>query len=103
MSFTTKLKNVWDGFRKHKYLYVLLFTMVYLLLLDEYSVIFVQLPNYCKANKLEQEKQYYIDKIAQDSIMLHELKTNDENLKKFAREHYYMKADQEDVFVIEER
>lgn len=52
---------------------------------------------------LSEEKQYYIDKIRNDSIMLNELKTNDHNLEKYAREHYYMKATNEDVFEIVER
>jgi len=103
MGFTTRLKNVWEGFLKHKYLYVLAFVLVYLLFIDEYNIVFVQLPHLNKANRLEQEKQYYLNKIQEDSLMLQELKTNDENLKKFAREHYYMKADDEEVFVVEER
>ncbi len=103
ISLTTRLKNFWEGFLKHKYLYVLAFMLVYLLFLDEYNIVFVQLPHLSKANKLELEKQYYLNKIQEDSIRLHELKTNDENLKKFAREHYYMKANDEEVFVVEER
>lgn len=51
---------------------------------------------------LRNEKQYYINKIHNDSIMLNELKTNDKNLEKYAREQYFMKADDEDVFEIVE-
>jgi cell division protein FtsB len=32
-----------------------------------------------------------------------ELQTNDNNLEKFAREQYFMKASDEDVFVIVEK
>ncbi len=98
-----KLKDIWAACCRHKYLCAVVFTVVWLLFLDEYNILFVQLPHLGKANKLENEKQYYLNKISEDSIMLHELKTNDENLKKFAREHYYMKADDEEVFVVEER
>lgn len=52
---------------------------------------------------LNQEKQFYIDKIHDDSVMLNELKTNDNNLEKYAREQYFMKADNEDVFEVVER
>lgn len=100
---TTKLKSFFAAIKRHKYLCAVVGTIVYLLFLDEYNIVFVQLPHLGKANKLENEKQYYLNKISEDSIMLHELKTNDENLKKFAREHYYMKADDEEVFVVEER
>jgi cell division protein DivIC len=51
-------------------------------------------------NQLKQEKEYYIDQIGRDSTRLHELTTDNENLEKFAREQYYMKKANEDVFVI---
>jgi len=35
--------------------------------------------------------------------MLEELQTNDENLVKFAREQYYMRAADEDVFIVQEK
>jgi cell division protein FtsB len=34
---------------------------------------------------------------------LHDLTTNSESLEKFARENYYMKRDNEDVYVFKER
>jgi len=52
---------------------------------------------------LSDEKQYYIDKICSDSIMEYELKTNDNNLERFAREQYFMKSDDEDVYEIVEK
>jgi hypothetical protein len=55
-----------------------------------------------ESHRLEKEKKFYLEKIDRYSIMLNELKTSDENLVKFAREQYYMKAEDEDVFVIEE-
>jgi len=33
-------------------------------------------------------------------LKLYELKSSDENLEKFAREHYYFKKDNEDIFVL---
>lgn len=45
----------------------------------------------------EQNKIYL-----QDKAMLNSLKTDPEALKKVARERYYMKADNEDIFVIED-
>lgn len=50
--------------------------------------------------QLEKDKAYYEKKIIEDSQRLKELKTNKENLEKFAREQYLMKRDNEDVFVI---
>ena len=42
------------------------------------------------------------EKIQEDSVMLYELKTNDNNLEKYAREQFFMKANDEDVFEIVE-
>jgi len=53
-------------------------------------------------HKLEKEKEYYQKKIESDNKKLNELKTNDENLEKFAREQYLMKKTNEDIFIIEE-
>jgi cell division protein DivIC len=52
--------------------------------------------------KLETEKAFYSNKIKEDTLALHDLKTNDKTLVKFARENYLMKKDNEDVFVIVE-
>ena len=52
--------------------------------------------------QLEADKAYYQKKIEEDKKRLNELKTDDENLEKFAREQYLMKKDNEDVFVIVE-
>jgi cell division protein DivIC len=58
--------------------------------------------NLREIRQLKKDKEYYIEKISQDSERLKELKTNKENLEKYAREQYLMKKDNEDVFVIVE-
>lgn len=55
-----------------------------------------------KFKLLNKTKDYYINKIKEDSKRLNELKTNDKNLEKFAREQYYMKKANEDVFIVKE-
>ncbi len=47
-----------------------------------------------------EEKEYYQKKIEEDRKRIRELKTNNDNLEKFAREQYLMKKDNEDIFVI---
>jgi cell division protein FtsB len=51
-------------------------------------------------DQLLEERQYYLQKISEDKKRINELKTNSENLEKFAREQYLMKKDNEDIFVI---
>ena len=50
--------------------------------------------------RLEIEKEYYHGRISDDAKRLNELKTNDANLEKFAREQYLMKKPKEDIFLI---
>ena len=49
---------------------------------------------------LKNDKEYYIKKIQSDKSKLYELKTNDHNLEKFAREQYKMKKPDEDLYII---
>ena len=48
------------------------------------------------------EKEFYKIRIKADSRRLEELRTNIDNLEKFAREEYLMKKDNEDIFIIVE-
>ena len=49
---------------------------------------------------LENEKKYYQKEIEKDKKDLKKLST-DEGLEKFAREEYYMKRDNEEIYIIE--
>jgi len=62
-------------------------------LLDRYKLV-------REVHQLQDARHYYIERIKADSARLTELRTNNENLEKFAREQYLMKKDNEDIFVI---
>ena len=49
---------------------------------------------------LEDEKEYYKNEIEKDNKAINELST-DEGVEKLAREKYYMKKDNEDIYIIE--
>jgi cell division protein FtsB len=49
---------------------------------------------------LEDEKDYYRKEIKKDNKIINELK-KEEGLEKFAREEYYMKRENEDIYIIE--
>ena len=53
-----------------------------------------------KLAELEQEKEYYVEKIAEVQKDRQELLSNPELLEKFAREKYMMKRPTEDVFIL---
>jgi cell division protein FtsB len=51
-------------------------------------------------HKLRQEKEYFTNKIEEDKKKLNELKTDNHNLEKFAREQYKMKKKDEDLYIV---
>ncbi len=55
-----------------------------------------------KVRSLENEKEFYLEKISEVEKDRQELMTNKELLEKFAREKYLMKKESEDIFIIQE-
>lgn len=56
-----------------------------------------------KLNSLENEKEYYLEKIQEVEKDRDELFGDDESLEKFAREKYLMKKETEDIFIVQEK
>ena len=56
-----------------------------------------------KLRSLQNEKEYYQERISEVEKDRAELTTNKELLEKFAREKYLMKKETEDIFVTEEK
>jgi cell division protein DivIC len=76
--------------------------MVWLTFLDSNDLI-SRFKMGAKLRSLENEKEYYQQKVAEVEKDRVELMTNKELLEKFAREKYLMKKETEDIFVIEEK
>ena len=51
-------------------------------------------------NKLKKEKNIFIEAIKNDKTVINGLKTDNNQLEKFAREEYFMKRKNEDIFII---
>jgi len=49
---------------------------------------------------LEKQKEHYQQQILENRTKMEELRSNHENLEKFAREEYLMKKDDEELFII---
>ena len=94
------LKIIWP-YLKNKYVLALAGFIIWITFFSQYSLM-DQVKLTKNLNQLRQEKEYYIDQIKLDSTRLQELTTNNENLEKFAREQYYMKKANEDIFVVVE-
>jgi len=50
--------------------------------------------------QLKEQREYYKQKIKENKEKIHQLKTNKDNLERFAREEYLMKKGNEDIFII---
>ena len=93
-----KLKKLFRRFR-NKYLVTTLVFGTWIIFFDQLNLV-DRYQSLHQMRQLEKDKAYYQKKIVEDSQKLKELKTNRENLEKFAREQYLMKKDNEDIFVI---
>jgi len=96
------LTSIWDKLHpwlRNKYTLTLVIFIFWMLLFDSSNWIDVY-SEYRRIKKFEREREYYIEKIKHDKNRLNELRTNNENLEKFAREQYLMKKENEDIFVI---
>ena len=52
--------------------------------------------------KLQKSRQYYTNQISSEKQQLEHLKSNPATLEKYAREKYFMKRDNEELFLIPE-
>jgi cell division protein FtsB len=101
MSTTLKIWKRILPFVKNKFILTILIFIVWLLFFDHNNLI-DRAKELNHLRQLEKDKKYYIERIDKDSKRLEQLKTNNKNLEKFAREQYLMKKDNEDIFVIVE-
>jgi len=88
-------------FMNNKYFLTLAVFFLWLLFFDQNNLLERRKLNR-EYDQLLQEREFYMKKIDEDRKRIKELKTDNENLEKFAREQYLMKKDNEDIFVIVE-
>ena len=86
-------------FLRNKYLLTIIIFVIWVVLLDSNNLI-SQHKEMKNLKKLRVEREYYVQRIEEDKRKLHELKTDDQNLEKFAREQYRMKKPDEDLYII---
>lgn len=98
MDKKTILKKVYSKLG-NKFILTLAIFFMWILIFDRSNWIDM-LGELRKIRKLEKERIYYLEKIEHDRNRLKELRTNNENLEKFAREQYLMKKPDEEIFVI---
>jgi len=77
------------------------FFVVWMLFFDRRDF-FEQRDRTAELKKLESKKKYYVQEIEKARKELDELQNDPAALEKFAREHYLMKKDGEDIYLIED-
>ena len=82
-----------------KYVVVALIAVILIGFVDENSI-WNHLRNQQRISDLEEEIEQYTERYHQDQERIHTLDANPKAIEKIARERYFMKADDEDVFVL---
>ncbi|WP_028872275.1 FtsB family cell division protein [Psychroserpens burtonensis] len=87
--------------KKFRNIFVIVFAIfaVWMLFFDSNSLLIHQELNE-DITDLEDEKDYYRNEIQKDDKAIKELST-EEGIEKMAREKYYMKKENEDIYIIE--
>jgi len=86
---------------KNKYSITILVFVVWVAFFDQNNF-FIQYDFIKELHALEKDKAYFIEELKQTKQELNDLTTNPVTLEKFAREKYFMKKDNEEIFVFEE-
>jgi cell division protein DivIC len=77
-------------------------TFLALILFFDPNDLFTQYNRTKELKELQQSKKYYSDQINKEQKELDQLKNDPSTLEKYARENYYMKRDNEDLFIVPE-
>lgn len=99
MGFKELRQKKWFKLLTNTYVLVLTIFVVWMAFFDTNSLL-IHLELRKEIKKLEQQKEFLKNEIAKDKKALKELSTPEE-LEKFAREKYYMKKENEEIFLIE--
>lgn len=84
---------------RNRYILTIIVFLLWVLLFDSNNLI-GRFKEMRELNDLKRDKEYYTKKIGADKRKLYELKTDNHNLEKFAREQYRMKKADEDLYII---
>lgn len=94
-----KLLSIWSALGRHKYLITIVIGVLVIGFIDENS--FLQRVKYdIEINGLKDEIRKYNAINDSANTQLEKLKRNPRYIEKIARERYFMKADDEDIFVL---
>lgn len=84
----------------NKYFVILILAFLWLLIFSEDSLVNIRITQR-HVEHLRGRVEHFRQQISLDSMRLQELHSSDASLEKFAREVYYMRAPNEDLFIVQ--
>lgn len=94
MASVLKNRKFWLG--------ALLLGVVAILLFDRNNI-FERRKLRKQIDRLEDIRDYYLERIRQDSLIIRRLETDDSYLERYARENYLMRGDSDKVYIVKEQ
>lgn len=99
MKFSEIKQKKWFKILSNTYVLILILFLVWMFFFDTNSIlIHKELNDDIKA--LEDNKEFYEEEIKKDNLFIDKMKDSNE-IEKYAREKYYLKRENEDIFIIE--
>lgn len=92
----------WKKWIRNKYVVASLAFLLWITFINDIDLPFI-LESRSELNELKSQLSYYEEENQRTAEDLEEITTNNNTLEKFARENYFMKRNNEDVFVIREK
>jgi len=89
----------WFRILGNKYMLILVLFLVWMVFFDTNSY-FIHKELNDDVNALEESKEFYKEEIENDKAFIEKMKDSDE-VEKYAREKYYLKKENEDIYIIE--
>ncbi len=84
---------------KNRYVYVTLFFLVWMIFLDDNNL-FQQYRSYKELQKMKDKEAYLDEEINKNKEKIEKLSQSAEEREKYARERYWMKKENEDLYII---
>lgn len=95
----SKLRSSWNFICRHKYAVAILFFVAMVGFLDSNSYYNLYLQKE-EINELQSQIKEYTDRYEKDTRVLKRLDARPEAIEKIARERYFMKKPNEDIYII---
>ena len=93
------MKTFFKKYINNKYFYTGLAFVIWMIFFDQQNFIDRYHLNQT-LNGLDEQQDFFLEEISKNEASIYLLENDTSQLEKFAREKYYMKKDNEEVFVI---